>query len=182
MPEGRGWSWCTLWKDRLRKDREYPTVGCLGDHVFHALGLQVADQGHVLVALGEGLLVDAEMDRHPPHLAPLAPANGAGQDARTAIPTEPGEAAHRLQAALLGQVDDAGLQGPGQTRAGLGPLGSHGEHAVDPALDAGQVGMDVGRQVEGVQMAPLPLGGMVVDGTPGVTARQRILTPRSWST
>ena len=72
---------------------------------------QVTDQGHVLMTFGEGLLVDAEMGRHLPRLAALAPADGAVHDAPTAIPAEPRQTAYGLEAALLRQVDDVGLQG-----------------------------------------------------------------------
>ena len=75
------------------------------------------------------------------------------------------------QAALLGQVDDAGPQGPGQARAGLGPLGGDGEHAVDPALDPGAGGCGLRSADRRYPDDPFPLGGVVVDGTLGVTAR-----------
>ena len=146
-------------------------------HVFHIPGLQVTDQGHVLMTFGEGLLVDAEMGRHLPRLAALAPADGAVHDAPTAIPAEPRQTAYGLEAALLRQVDDVGLQGPGQIGAGLGPRRGDGEHAVDLALNPGQAGRDVGGHIARVQMAPFSFGGVLVDGTPGVAPRAAQLDP-----
>jgi len=134
--------------------------------------INVVDDGQVPMAFTERLLIDADAGDGGGLLAGPPAGDGALEDVPRLIPVDTDERAgslHRL--AGLEDIDHEPFHEQGEAAVGLRPRHLDLHHSVLRALDPWNTGMDQRVELAGVEMPPLPLGGVVVAGQLTATMR-----------
>ncbi len=117
-------------------------------------GVQVADDGDVVVALEHGLLVDADAAQPGEVALGQAPCDGAGHDAVGLVPREAQQAAGARNAHLCQGVNGQALKKQGEAGMPVGPRRRDGLHATFGTVHPGQRRGDQGLELACVQMTP----------------------------
>ena len=144
--------------------------------VEHPGPLQIGHDRQIPMPLGDGLLVDPEPGDHlvaPPRQAPL---DRAPLDPPALVPTDAEQPDRARDRALAQQINGQPLEQRGELRARLGPRHPELLDPVRGALDPRHVGLDPGRELHRVQMAPA--AGLAVIPRPGRPALRTRVRPR----
>ena len=124
------------------------------------------------MTFAERLLIDADTGDGGGLLAGRPAGNGSLEDVPGLIPTDADEGAGSLHGLTgLEAVDHEPLHEQREAAVGLCPRHLDLYHSVLRALDPWNTGMDERVELAGVQMPPLPLGGVVVAGQLPATMR-----------
>jgi hypothetical protein len=141
-------------------------------NVLDGAAIKVIHDGVIMMTFAERLLIDADTGDGAGLLASQPGGNGSLKDVPGLIPTVADERAGTLNGLTgLEDVEHEPLHEQREAAVGLCPRHRDLYHSVLQALDPWNTCMDERVELAGVQMPPLPLGGVVVAGQLPATMR-----------
>ena len=139
--------------------------------------IQVADEGEVLVPLGDGFLVDTEVGRHTRALGALPAFDRPLEDVPRLVPADTKNPSGTPDVGLLEDINGQPLKEAREPRSRLGPRQAHLPNAMRRTLHPRWLGVQVGQELATVQMAPDTFLGVVVESQLGATLGTRPADP-----
>ncbi len=137
-------------------------LAVVGDVLDGAAG-DVIDQGQVGMTLAGRFLVHPDEGRDLVFFGGSTPGDGPLHDAPALVPARLQDVRRPRDVGLFEHVDGEALEGPGEAAARLGPGKVDLAHPVGRAVDPGRPGVQPSGEPAGVEVAPGPLFGVVVE-------------------
>jgi hypothetical protein len=134
---------------------------------------QIAGEGQVPVALGDGLLIHPEVADDPPALPNLAAPHRPFHQVPSLVPAEAENPGRPSDAALPQDIDGQPLEQAGEAGLRLGPRHRDLDDPVRRTLHPRDAGVESGAKVAAVEVTPDALLGVIIEP-------QRVSTLRAW--
>jgi hypothetical protein len=123
------------------------------------------------VPVGSGLLVDTDVADAAAALALEAALNGPLHHVPNLVPAHPQDTRGAKHVRLVKHVDDEPLEHRREAAAGLGPRQTRRLHAMRGAFHSRRPGVEVRLELAAIEVAPGPLGRVVVASQLGAALR-----------
>jgi len=140
-------------------------------NIFHGRRLQIAHQGHVMMAFRNRFLVNPNLPRRGHALGCPSTQDSALHQVPCLIPTDAQDLRRTLYIGRLQYLNGQQFEHRCKTTAFFRPRQARLPHAMCRTVDPRRLGMQVGQELTAIQMPPCSYGQVVVDRTGLTTIR-----------